>query len=237
MINVKGNVITGDNNKIIINGREVDLTDDGEKVVFDEKKEVDCSETYSFSIKADVAEVSISTTNSSKIEAHLYGEVGNKSNINFYIKSIKNEIVIAAEVVKGYGCRNLKLDILIPNKKFEKISIETKSSNIYVNDGVRAEKITEETMSGNIVNRGLIIRTVEAKSMSGNVELIIDAVADISAKVTTMSGDISIKLNNVSSIYADVDSMSGKVVNSQNEQKGYKAKIKASSMSGDISIM
>ena len=92
-----------------------------------------------------------------------------------------------------------------------------------------------KTQSGDLETNATV-NNVSVSTMSGDVELCIDATQDINVEVSTMSGDVSVEFNNIGHLNLSTSSMSGDVRNRHKESRGYNADVSVSTMSGDIRI-
>ena len=69
------------------------------------------------------------------------------------------------------------------------ISVGSSSGNIILNEGVATEHINVKTMSGDLKTNATV-SNVSVTSMSGDVELCIDAIQNVGVDVCTMSGEV-----------------------------------------------
>ena len=177
----------------------------------------------------------MSVSNSSKIEAHFYGEAEIDGDVNFDVRAVNRELRITLQFAGNCFNGNLKLNITVPQKTFKAISAKSSSADITLNEGVSTDYLKVKTQSGDLETNATF-NNVSVSTMSGDVELCIDATNDISVEVSTMSGDVSAEFNNVAHINLSTSSMSGDVKNRHKGSKGYTADVDISTMSGDIRI-
>lgn len=235
MISINKQVFTG-NNITIINGRFVScgLTANPQK--FDERKEEDCSNIDKIAIDSTVADVNVSVSDSSKIEAHFYGVAEINGDFNFEVRAENRELRIVLQYTGNYCINgNLKLDINIPQKTFKVISAKSSSADFTLNKGVSTDYLKVKTQSGDLESNATV-NNIYVSTMSGDIDLCIDATNDIIVDVSTMSGNVSAEFNNIAHTNLSASSMSGDVKNHHKESNGYTADVDISTMSGNIRI-
>lgn len=228
-------IVFSENNVIIVNGRVISGGGTSKLQKFDERKAKDCSDIDKIAIDTTAAEVNVSVSNSSKVEAHFYGEAEIEGDVNFDVQVENHELRIILQFTGNCFNRNLKLDVTVPQKKFKVISAKSSSADITVNKGVSTNHLKVKTQYGNL-EINATVNNVSASTMSGNVELCIDAIGDVSVEVSTKSGDVSAEFNNIADINLFVSSRSGDVKNRHKGGKGYTADVNISTMSGNIRI-
>lgn len=234
MFSINGKSFTG-NCVTIINGRVISGGETGKLQKFDEIKTEDCSNIDKIAIESTIGDVNISASNSSKVEAHLHGNAIVDEDVNFDVRVVNRELRITLQYTGSCFSENLKLDITVPQKTFKAISAKSSSADITLNEGVSADCLKLKSQSGDLeVNA--TVNNVSASTMSGDVELCIDAKQDINVNISTMSGDVSAEFNNIAHINLSTSSMSGNVKNHHYGVKGYTADVDISTMSGDIRI-
>ena len=234
MICINGKVYSG-NNVVIIDGQNINVGGTGKRQRFDERKAVDGSNIEKIAIDSRIANVNVSISNSSKVEAHFYGEADTDGDVTFDVREVNRELRITLECTGNYFNTNMKLDVTVPKKIFKVISASSLSANITLNAGVSTEYLKVQTQSGDLETNATV-NHVFVFTMSGDVELCIDATQDINVGVSTMSGDVLAEFNNIGCINLSASSMSGNIRNRHWENKGFSADVNISTMSGDIRI-
>lgn len=234
MISINGRVFSG-NNVTIVNGRIISSGGIGKTQKFDEKKLEECSNVEKIAIDSTFGDVNVFVSNSSKVEAHFYGEAAIDGDVNFDVRVVNRELKITLKFTGNCFNGNLKLDVSVPQKTFKVISAKSSSADITLNEGVSTEYLKVKTQSGDLETNATV-NNVSVSTKSGDVELCIDATQDINVEVSTMSGDVSAEFNNIRHINLSTSSMSGDVRNRHKESKGYNADVHISAMSGDIRI-
>lgn len=234
MIKIFGNVFSG-NGVTIVNGRVISGGGNAKTQKFDERKSEDCSNIDAIAVDSAAVDVEVSASNSSKIEAHFYGNAEIEGDVNFDVRVVNRELRITVQFTGNCFNADLKLDITVPQKTFKVISAKSMSADITLNKGVLTDYFKAKNQSGDL-EAYATVKNVSLSTMSGDVELCIDATDDISVEVSTMSGDVSAEFNNVAHINLSASSISGDVKNRHKGDKGYTADVNISTMSGDIKI-
>ena len=234
MISINGRVFSG-SNVTIVNGRVISGGGIGKTQKFDERKVEDCSNVEKITIDSTFCDVHVYVSNSSKVETHLYGEADSDGDINFDVQVVNRELRITLKSTGNCFNGNLKLDVSVPKKTFKVIFAKSSSANITLNEGVSTDYLKVKTQSGDLETNATV-NNISVSTMSGDVELCIDATQDINVEVSTMSGDVSVEFNNIGHINLSTSSMSGNVRNRHKESRGYNADVDISTMSGDIRI-
>lgn len=234
MISINGKVFSG-NNVTIVNGRVIGDGGNAKLQKYDERKSEDCSNIEKIFVRSSIADVNVSVSNSQNVEAHLYGEVEIDRDVNLVVRVIDRELSISLKFAGSCFNGNLKLDILIPKKTFKVVSAITSSADVTIHEGVLTDHLYVKTQSGDLETNATV-KKVSVITMSGDVELCIDAVENIGVDVCTMSGDVSAEFNNIANINLSTSSMSGNVKNHHKGSKGYTADVEITTMSGNIRI-
>lgn len=235
MITINGKRFYGDS-VIIVNGRILRGGTQGQPMQFDEWKKEDGSDIDRIAIKAELANVNISVSNSQKIEAHFYGSATVSGDVNFDFSVVNRELRISLEIVGNCEDEDFELDITIPRKIFKLISAKSLSTDIIVNEGVFAKRFEAKTQSGDI-EINATVSELSAKTMSGNVRLYINAIQDVAIKSSTMSGNVLARFNNIKYVNLSANTMSGNIRNHHRGRKGFTADVNVSTMSGNVRIL
>ena len=205
MISINGRIFSG-GNVTIVNGRVINGGEIGKTQKFDERKVEDCSNVEKIAIDSTFGDVNVSVSNSSKVEAHFYGEANIDGDVNFDVQVVNRELRITLKSTGNCFNGNLKLDVSVPKKTFKVISAKSSSADITLNEGVSTDYLKVKTQSGDLETNATV-NNISVCTMSGDVELCIDATQDINVEVSTMSGDVSAEFNNISSVRLAVASV------------------------------
>ena len=147
MIVFNGNVITG--GSINLNGRSISGLGTGKPKNFDEWKSEDDGNVEKILIDSTSIPVNISVSNTSKVEAHFYGQADIDGNIDFDFNVKNRELRIALEFTGNCYNSSLKLDVTVPDKTFKEISVKSSSADITLNE-VSTESLKVKTQSGDL---------------------------------------------------------------------------------------
>lgn len=177
---------------------------------FDETKSQDANNVEKIVIDTKSVNVNISTSMSSEVEAHFYGKGEVDGEVNFEVSKVNRELRIILDITGICYNSNLQLDITVPSKTFKTIFASSSSANINLSESVSVEHLKLKTKSGNLETRATFTNA-SIDTMSGDVELYIDANKDISAEIATMSGGVATELKNIGQINLYTSSMSGDI--------------------------
>lgn len=234
MVIINGRVFSG-NNVTIINGWVINGDETGNLKQFDEWKFVDCSNVDKITIDSNICNVNVFTVNSPKAEVHFYGEATVDEDVNFDVSIVKHELRITLLFTGNCYNGNLKLDVTIPTRTFKVITARSSSGDITLNSGVSAEYLKVKTLSGDL-ETDATVSNVSVSTTSGDIDIYIDAIQNLSIEASTTSGDVSAKFNNIGRINLSLQSISGNVRNRHRENRGFTADVDISTISGDIKI-
>ncbi len=202
---------------------------------FNQKKIKDSSDIDKITIDSKFVDVHVLTSNSSKIQAHFYGEANIDGDVIFDVQVVNRELRITLKFTGICVSGNLNLDVTVPHKMFDMISLRSSSADFTLNEGVLTDYLKMETKSGDLETHATV-NNVSVSTMSGDIDLYINAEQDVSVKISTKSGDVSVEFNNIRHVNLSTSSMSGKVRNRHNGNRGFTANVNISTMSGDIKI-
>lgn len=234
MIIINGRVFSG-SNVTIVNGRVISGGETNKLQKFDEKKIKDCNNVDEIAIDSTACDVNVSVSNSSKIEAHFYGEANVDGDIDFDVQIVNRELRITLHFTENCFNGNLKLDVTVPQRTFKIITAKSLSADITLNEGVSTDYLKVNTQSGDLESNATV-NNVSVSTINGDVELYIDAIQDISVEISTTNGDVSAEFSNIGHINLSTSSINGDVKNRHKGNKGFTADVDISTMNGDIKI-
>lgn len=205
-------------------------------VRIDEKRVEHCSE-FSNDIGFFLTNVDakICTSNSSNIEARLYG-IEPIKNFSFYIEDLNNgKFRIEANCKESCHSAQCRVDIAIPRKTFKFFFIKGSLADITLDENVSIEKVQVKMDSGDFYSDAKVNNfLIEAKC--SDIDLCIDATQNINIDASIGCGDTLIEFRNIGVINLSADSEKGYVKNRHKESKGYTADVNISTKIGDILI-
>lgn len=264
MVNFNGNFFSG--NVVIVDGQVIS----GEPVKksstkkFDETKKQLADDIRRIIIDSNSVNVKVSASNTKEVIAHLYGSTaepdfsvsrrGDELTIRVKAKgrSVSSKTVIMgnctiSNCVVGGG---LELDVQVPTKIFEEISVESNSGDIGINSNVKASSIRINSGSGDVeiesnvvsdvfsiktlsgdVDLSAAFRTLRIACSSGDIDVDSKVYCDVKLAVRTSSGDIDVALEDIGRSTVSVETNCGKCRNNPKLKGDYTATgyIKASS--------
>lgn len=189
----KVNIVRGNESITIINGKVINSSNDckGMKEI-DEKKSVNAERIRSIKVNSDFVSLNVTTVdNSSKIEASLTGSIGSKSNIKLDFKEDGENLNISLKYNQINVSVGLKLDVFIPVKEYEKISIDSNSGKVLLSGNIYADKVKVKSLSGSVSILGkTCIDELNIDSTSGSVKLDEEVLAK-KLKVKCLSGSVN----------------------------------------------
>lgn len=230
VVNVKGNNVT------IVNGRVISGEETkGETKKFDLIRTEDVNNVEAITIDSEFVNVCITGTKSSNIELNLYGEAEVDGKLDLDVERIHRELKISVNAQGNFFNSNLQLDIALPPKKFESITINGVSADVDIYNEASAKVLKVKTVSGDIGSTAIFERGyVETKS--GDINLRIKAESDFNVEVNTVSGNVNLHLTNIEDLNIHKYSISGDFRNHCRSQSGYTANVDITTISGDITI-
>lgn len=262
-----GTTIIDGKGTTIINGQIVGNPEMSRLQKIDERKVIkDTQKIKKIKIISSDIDIVITASKCSKdIEAHLSGEVYLPNEavptnaITLDMHQVGSELEIATTLnVSHFNGRNLNLHVTVPNQySFELLSFETTSGDITIKEGITAatmnitthsgditieddvvvSKWNVQTTSGDINYRGNRFDTMFFSTTSGDIELDIDAVQDITMGIFTTSGDVSARLNHIKKLNLSMKTTSGDTCkHTKYCLDGHTANVTISTTSGDIEL-
>lgn len=252
----KNNVYSRSNiimvNGTIINGN----TSPGQFKKIDENKTELAENIDKLCITSPFVDVNISVSDSSEIKAHFYGEGTFSGEIHLNTNVFMHEMKISIESSSNFSLNgSLTLDVSIPNKTFNSISVKTTSGDIVLNNGISTSDLKINTTSGDInINEDISISSLkihstsgdlknyaiftdaDIKTTSGDILLFNAAKRNIIVDISTTSGDVKTNFSNIGYINLSTNTISGDIRNKHKNKDGYTADLDISTISGDIVI-
>ncbi|MBQ3408677.1 MAG: DUF4097 family beta strand repeat protein [Clostridia bacterium] len=202
---------------------------------FDEKKNVPENDVERITVKSDSANIVVTASNTSIVEAHFSGEAVVDEKPTFNIEKRGCEVIITLDV-GAVAMSNLTLTVNIPTRTFEFLSVTCYNGNVSVKNGVFAKKIRLDTHNGEVDSEGNFCEIL-ATTHNGDVDVYIKAKNNVEIEASSHNGDVSVEMQNVatSSIYAS--SHNGNVRNRFHAGNGvYAAYGRATSHNGNVTV-
>lgn len=234
MISINGRNFLG-KNKIIIKGRIINEGGLCNSQAFDATKIKDANNLDKVIIDSTFADVNVLVSDSSNAEVHFYGHAELDGNITFDVQVVNRELRVILKYIGNYFNGELQLDITLPQKTFEVISVTSSSSAIVLNNGVSANHLIVKNMAGDL-KTSATFTNASINTVNGDIRLDTNATTNINLDISTMSGNVSVNLNNIGHINLSTNPIGKMVQNTHKDISGYTADVSISSMSGNIKI-
>lgn len=211
MVIVNGKVYHG--NVTIINGHVIsegpsDNTS-GEKI--DEVKKESANGVRNIIISSDI-NVKISASDTNDVTAHMHGSGIMGKSPQLSVTRVGNEIRVCVECFKNFSNNSINIvsnsinivtsncklfiDIQIPNKKFDILSVQGKNANIDISRSVNTNKIDIESKNGN-ADIFAIFNTLSAECKNGNINVDSKAVDDVILNLISKNGNVDVSVSNI----------------------------------------
>lgn len=243
MIIINGNVYH--NNGTIVNERVIsgDSCDDSACKKFDETKKESANGVNRITVDSDV-NVKVSACNTNDVTAHLHGSAIMDGDLELSVTRVDDEIRVSVQgksssitcnsmliisvssvVINNFSSGStggLTLDVQIPARAFDKLSLESKNANIDVASSVNANTITAYNKNGNI-DVSATFQVLNAECKNGNIDVDAEARSDVKLDVTSKNGNVDVSLGNIGTSRVSVDSKNGSCKNNPRLRGSYTA--------------
>lgn len=254
---INGKVYHG--NITIVNGRVIEgiSCDNIPRKMFDETKSESASGVKRIIIVSDV-DVKVSTSNQNEVTAHLHGEANTDVDLKPYLTRLGDEIRISVESEEDSNIHrtismisvgsvminessfssysdNLTLDVQIPTKVFEELSVEGKNANIDVYSSVNANNIALFNKNGN----SHVLATFQVLSIhskNGNVKVNSEAHCDVGLNITNKNGNVDVTIGNIATSEIVAESKNGNCHNNPRLKGRYTLFGNVKSKNGNVRI-
>lgn len=107
---------------------------------FSKEKSIEADKVYRIAIDSQWAEVNVLVSDSSKIEVKLYGSAYADGDFRLDIQKEWRNTEIKLKFIGVYYKGNLKLDVILPKRKFEELEVCSFLGEIKINEDVKVEK-------------------------------------------------------------------------------------------------
>lgn len=161
----------------------------------DEQKVQSIENIKKINIGSLSSEVSITTSDTNEVKAHLYGTTSILGSEDMpTLEVLKNDSNIDIKVVfpniqifSWFSYNNIKLDVTIPKAYLEDLDVDTTSGKININD-ITLNGLSIKNMSGGISTAGANVKSLSAECSSGGIEL--KNIVSETTKIKSFSGDV-----------------------------------------------
>lgn len=165
------------------------------KFKVDETEEHEISNIDNMYIKTVSTDINIIAASDNKVKAHFYGEISTnnekiKPHLEVNDSGKKLNIIIEYPKVLNLSINsNAKLDVYIPEKYINDISLSTVSGDVYI-DKLKVDEFEYKTTSGSTKIEDLTCKESEFRSVSGDVK--IKSLVSEESDFNTTSGEVYI---------------------------------------------
>lgn len=147
-----------------------------------------------------------------------------------------DEIIIEAVCEEEKLMSNVTLEIILPNRQFEQLSIQTVKGNITVEESLKAEVLVLRSNSlGKIISLAQFEKA-DLYAWEGDIAVKAEAMDNIVLKAYIGKGNANIILKNVKALMTLCSAMSGKTKNFHKSNGKFSADISVVVMMGNITI-
>lgn len=251
--------IINQNGVTIIDGQVIKEKESGKKVKINEKRCEKATNIDKILIDTSFIDVNIKAVDSGLIEANAIGQIGGykgDEKLKFDFKVRNRQLMIS---INFDGCchySNLQINIHIPRKLFDEISINTVSADVKLSGAISTKLLKIKTSSGDVwITSGVVVEKIEVGSTSGDVKsemnftgakirctsgdikLEMNAKNDVNADISTTSGDIKMKFHNFKKLRLLPHTICGDVKNEYVESGKYIGDFTVATVTGDIRVM
>lgn len=203
---------------------------------FDREQTVDGKNVERIDVYSEIADVKISSSLSSTVSAHLHGDAFIIGDINFTINVNKGLLSIELLPMEEYVGTTLSLDICVPYKIYEEVSVKTsKAKNITISDDISAKDIFLKSEDGALFSNATF-SNISLVTSRGITELHISPKEDIFVTFSTDSGPAFLDFSNLGNVNLSTFSSMELIHNNHKSGSGYDANVKISTSKGSILI-
>ena len=203
---------------------------------FDEFKY--CKVNKNLSIYSGVANLNVYSTTGNKISIYLTGKGNSTKEFKFEINETKDKTDIRFYTNGDTENVDIKMDIYLPDTKFDNIKIESFKGNIdIVSESINCKSIDIFSPSGSI-NCNCTFENIKAHTIEKEISICIYANTNININASSCKGNIALYLSNIKSLKFPKKSCSGIIYNNfvKNAYKPYIAVASIRSEKGKINI-
>lgn len=199
-------------------------------------KNIDCRDVNKVEIDCYLGNLELSVSDEDSAEITFEGNIVMSESpiVDAYKKNGVLKIV-AKQTDAGPYSGQVNIFATIPNKVFDIILANAVSGDITFYEGVVANTIKIKTTSGDSTCYASFLKGI-FNAVSGDIVVVNYANQDVAMNIKTVSGDVEVNLENIANIELSTSTVSGDCDNYHDEESGYTADIDISTVSGDIVI-
>ena len=180
--------------------------------------------------------VSVKNDDSEEVQIHLHGKAKHPNLVNFETYIEKRILMVNSGSRELFSDDEMTLDVKIPKKMLNSLHLDTLGADVSLGNGVSAKEIYINGASGSIEAKNIVYEKGEFFSVSGDIDLVVNAKSNIATEISTTKGDVTVQFLNVGKMEVETFSEYGSSSNCHVDGKGYKADVYVHSRDGDIKI-
>lgn len=251
--------ISGNHGTVYINGKRYnleDMNDEKDEEEFLLEKTFKASEISKIIVDVPTADISFTNSNDKKdIFVSANGTTKSKINIVQENNTLKitmdsvsqNTISRNGSVIinSNIGCNNFisigncnsstSIKIQLPYLLLRQVDINVTSGSISFSNEIKTKNLSTNVVSADVTG-SIVVDYININSVSGDIDLNVKSMNDLSVRSNSVSGDVNLKLENVCIKERNISTVSG-IQNILHENSGnYNARLDISTISGDVTI-
>ena len=213
----------------IINGASIVMIDGrvisgggscAEPKEIDKTKKIRADDITQIRVSSNNANVTISIGDRDDVEVHYHGKVYTDGDVDVDINNM-------------YG--NLQLDVIIPQKIFECISVKTVTGNVLLYRNVEAKKIKINSVNGNLVAE-VCCEEIDAQSQNGIIDIFVIPKSNIEMYAKSINGSVTVDVSKFGLCTIRTSSVNGLARNEHIANGKFRASGKVSSINGMVRV-
>lgn len=245
------------NNGVFVNGVPIGSKGNLETQKVEKKKIITDETIRKIAIESSCLDVTLGKSETNHIEVRLYGEMGGtekeKAQVQISTSVTDQKLKIGYELPSIVQNLQLNLEVLLPERKFQELSIDSDSGDILIKEievsetiikslsgdircDITSQKLTIKNQSGDI-RCNTASPKINLNVVSGEIKVKLDAKSNVELKGSNTAGNIKCTLKNIRHLNFSANTVVGSVKNKYREcEEGYNLNIKLNTVSGDIVV-
>ena len=228
----------------IINGASIVMIDGrvisgggscAEPKEIDKTKKIRADDITQIRVSSNNANVTISIGDRDDVEVHYHGKVYTDGDVDVDINKFGQEATINVENTSNNMYGNLQLDVIIPQKIFECISVKTVTGNVLLYRNVEAKKIKINSVNGNLVEE-VCCEEIDAQSQNGIIDIFVIPKSNIEMYAKSINGSVTVDVSKFGLCTIRTSSVNGLARNEHIANGKFRASGKVSSINGMVRV-
>ena len=221
------------NGNVFVNGQPAGKT--LKQMNLNERKAVPFTGTSTIRVDSTLADVRFFRINEENMMAHLHGSAQLEHPIKLQLQKQGPVVAVSAKYVGSSSTNGLFLDIFVPNRLINSISINSSSGSIELGNAIQANQVDIKTASGGVRIESKS-KVINASTMSGGINVSLQTGIASNVTLASMSGSIMVDAARIPTIQFQGGSQSGQVILNHKKRAGMTAYVIANTMSGSIIV-